>query len=95
MPKCLLRQVVVVQPYKPVQRLLQILSAVEVVRAQHLTEPAIEALHHAIGLLCFGLGQPVLNPQRLAQLIELVLPCGRAAAPAKQSVCELFAVVNA
>ena len=69
MSQCLLRQVVVVQSYKPVQCLLQIFCAVEVVRAQHLTEPAIEALHHAICLRCFGLDQPVLNPQRLAQLV--------------------------
>lgn len=94
MPQCLLRQVVVVQPYKSVQRLLQILRTVEVVRAQHLAEPAIEALNHAIGLRRLGLGQSVLNPQSLAQLIELVLPCGRTAAIAKQPVCELFAVVR-
>lgn len=42
----------------------------------------------------FGLGQPPLNPQRLAQLGELVRPCGRTAATAKQPVCELFAIVR-
>lgn len=49
---------------------------------------------HAIGLRRLGLGQPELNPQRLVQRIELVRPCGRAAATAKQPVCELFAVVR-
>ena len=61
---------------------------------KHFADAPVEALNHAIGLRCFGLGQSVLNPQRLAQLIKLVLPCGRAAAPAKQAVCELFAVVR-
>lgn len=74
MTQCRLRQMVVVQPYKPMQ--------------------PIEALDHAVGLRCLGLGQPVFNAQRLAQPIEPVLPCGLAAAVAKQPVCELFAVVR-
>ena len=95
MPQCLLRQVVVVQPDKPVQRLLQVLCAVEVVRAKHLTQSSIEAFNHTVGLWRLGLGQPVFDPQCLAQLVELVLACGLAAATAKQPVCELLAVVNA
>lgn len=66
MPQCLLWQVVVVQPDKPVQCLLQILCAVEVMRAQHLAQAAIEALNHAVGLWRLWLGQPMLYPQCLA-----------------------------
>lgn len=54
----------------------QVLRTVEVVRAQYLAEPPIEALDHAVGLRCPGLGQPVFNAQCLAQLIEPVRPCG-------------------
>lgn len=95
MPQCLLRQVVVVQPNKPVQRLPQVLGAVEVVRTQHLTESSMEALNHTVGLRRLGLGQPVFDTQALAPLIEFVLSCRLAAAAAKQPICELFTVVNA
>ena len=94
MPQCLLRQVVVVQPYKPVQRLLQVLSAVEVVRAKYLTQSSIEAFNHAVGLRRLGLGEPMFDAQAFAQLIEFVLSRGLTAAASKQSVCELFAVVR-
>ena len=93
MPQCLLRQVMVVQPDKAVQRLLQILSAVEVVRTQYLAKPAIKTLDHAIGLRRLGLGHPVFDIQALAQLVELVLACGLAAAASKQPVRELLSVV--
>ncbi|OOH87652.1 hypothetical protein BMF38_04260 [Comamonas kerstersii] len=65
-PQCLLRQVVVIQPDKPVQRLFQILCAVEVVRAQYLTQAAMEALDHAVGFWRPGLGEPMFYPQCLA-----------------------------
>ena len=94
MPQCLLRQVMVIQPHKSMQGFLQVFAAVEVVRAQHLAQPSIEALDHAIGLRSFGLGQPMLNTQGLAQLVKLVLSCGLAASATKQAVSELFAVVR-
>lgn len=55
MPQCLLRHVVVVQPDKPLQGLLQILGAVEVVGVQYLAETSIEALGHAVDLRHLGL----------------------------------------
>ena len=84
----------VVQPYKPEQRLLQFLRTVEVVRTQHLAESSIEAFDHTVGLWRLGLGQPVFDTQALAQLIELVLSRGLAAAAAKQPICELFTIVR-
>ena len=43
---------------------------------------------------CPGLGQPVLNAQLLAQLVELMVSTGFALPAGKQSVCELLAVVD-
>ena len=36
----------------------------------------------------------MFDPQRMAQLVELMLARGLATTAAKQSVCELFAVVR-
>lgn len=93
MPQSLLRQMVVVQPYKPVQCLAQVLGTIEVVRAQHLAEPPIETFDHTVGLWCLGLGQSMFNAQALAQLVKLVLSRRLTAATAKQPVGELFTVV--
>ncbi|MPN18767.1 hypothetical protein SDC9_166130 [bioreactor metagenome] len=82
-PQRFLRQVLVVQPHKAVQRLLQILGTVEVMRAKHLAQTAVESFDHPVGLRRPGLGQSMLNAQRLAQLIEFMFPCGLAAVTAK------------
>lgn len=50
------------------RRLFRAISAVEVVQAQHLNEPAIEIFDYAAGLWCLELSQPVLNAQRQAQV---------------------------
>ena len=63
-------------------------------RVQHLAESSIEALLHAVGSWRPGLGQPVVYAQCLAQLVELVLTRGLAAAASKQPVRELFTVVR-
>jgi hypothetical protein len=93
--QCLLRQVLVVQPNVSMQSLLHVLRAVEVMRPQHLLQAAVEALDHAIGLGRSWLGQSVLNVQCVAKRIELVLAAGVFGALSKQSVGELFAIVNA
>jgi len=89
-----LRQVFVVQPDVAMQSLFQVLRAVEVMRPEHLFEPSVEALDHAIGLGRSGLGQSVLDAQSAAQRLERVLPAGVFGALAKQSVGELFAIVR-
>ena len=60
--------------------------AVEVVRAQQLCQPAIEALHYAAGLWRLRLGQPMLNTQRQAQRIKRMLTGSRSGALAKQAI---------
>jgi hypothetical protein len=55
------------------QCLAEVLGAVEAVRLQHLLEPAVEPLDHAIGARRTRLGQLVLDVQAFAQKIELVL----------------------
>ena len=59
-------------------------------RLEHIGNAAIEALHHAIGLRRSGFCETVLNPQRLAQLIELVLARGCTLAAGKEPVGELL-----
>jgi len=63
---------VVVEPDVAQQRGLQVLGAIVSPRGQHLGDAAIEALDHAVGLRCTGLGQSVLDAQGLAELVELV-----------------------
>ena len=63
-------------------------------RLEHIGNAAIEALHHAIGLRRSGFCEAMLNPQRLAQLIEPMLACGCTLAAGKEPVGELFAVVR-
>ena len=51
---------VVVELHIPQQGLLQVLPTVKVVRLEHITDAAIEALDQPIRLGCSGLGQAVL-----------------------------------
>ncbi len=94
MVESLLRQVLVVQPHVAMQRLAQILCTVEPVRLQHLLEPAIEPLDHAVGLRCAGLGEPVFDTQAFAQEVEFVLARGVLGAAAEQPIGELLAVIG-
>ena len=63
----------VVQRHIAHQRLLQVLGAVESMRLEHIRNAPIETLDHPTGLGRSGLGQPVLDLQRLAQLVKLML----------------------
>ena len=72
----------------------QVLATVEAVRGQYVRDAAIEALDHAIGLRAPRTGQTMLDAERLAQLIELMLPRRLALAGGEQTVGELLAVVG-
>ncbi len=63
----------VVQRYIPQQRLPHVLRAVEAVGLEDIGNAPVKALDHAISLRRSGFGQAVLNAQRLAQLIKLML----------------------
>jgi hypothetical protein len=67
---------VVVQIHVSVQRLRQVLLAVESVRLEHIGNAAIEALDHAIGLRRSGLGQAVFDIELLACLVKHVPTTG-------------------
>ena len=84
----------VVQRHVTQQRLLQVLAAAESLGLQDIGNAAVEALDHAVGAGCPGLGQPVLYAQRLAQLIEFMVATGLALAAGKQPVCKFLAVVR-
>lgn len=87
-------QVLVVEPDESVQRRLQVMGAVEAMRLQNLRQSPVEALHHAVGLRMLGLGQSVLNAQRLAQRIKLMVSAGVFLAPPERPISELSAVVR-
>ncbi len=78
------------------QGLLQVKGAVEVVALQHLLDPSVEALDHAIGLGVLRRGQAVFDPEVAAELVELVLAgrcpagdCARVSVVARScAVCE-------
>lgn len=53
----------VVQSRIAQQRLRHVLARLKAVGGQHITDTAIKALHHPIGLRRSGLGQAVLNVQ--------------------------------
>ena len=89
-----MRQLVVVQGHVTQQGLLHILTAVEPVGLQNVRYATVEALHHAVGSRGSWLGQPVLDPQLLAQLVQLMVAAGLALAAGKQAVRELLAVVG-
>lgn len=78
-----------VQPHEAVQRRLQVECAVEAMRLQHLFQSPVETLHHPVGLRMLGHCEPVLNPQRLVQRIELMLATGILLMPPKGPVGEL------
>ena len=84
----------VVQGHITQQGLLHVLASLEPVGLQDVCNASIEPLHHAVGSRCSGLGQPVLDAQFLAQLIELMVAAGLAFPAGKQAVRELLAVVG-
>ena len=84
----------VVQGHIAQQGLLQIFAAAEPVVLENIGNAAVEALDHAVGSGCPGLGQPVLYAQLLAQLIEFMVATGLALAAGKQPVCKFLAVVR-
>lgn len=84
----------VVQSHVAQQRLLQVLCTVEAVASQHIGNAPVKALDHAIGARRSGFGQPVLNAQACAQLIELMFPCGLPGPRGKEAISELLAVVG-
>ena len=84
----------VVQGYIAQQGPLHVLAAIEPVRLEHIGNAAIESFDHAIGSGGPWLRQPVLDPQLLAQLVELVVAAGLALAAGKQAVRELLAIVG-
>ena len=85
---------VVVQRHITRQRLLQIFTAAEPVDLEYISNAAIESLDHVIGSRGPGLGQPVLDPQLLAQRVGLMVFAGLAFAAGRQPVRKLLAGVG-
>lgn len=89
----LLRQMLVVKLEERLQRRFQVVRAVETMRAKHLLQPPVEAIHHS-GLRVLRLRESVLDAQRLAQRIEHVLATGVLLPAPKGPVGELAPVVG-
>src|SRR5690606_29192098 len=84
----------VVQPDIAQECRLQFFTGTEVVRAQDIGDAPIEALHHAVGLRSLGPRQPMLDAQLRAELVELMLTCGRTFASGDEAIGEFLAVVG-
>ena len=78
----------------PVQRLPQVLLAVEAVRLQYIGNATVEALDHAIGTRRLGLDQTVFNVQLLTRLVKHMPAAGFTLTAGKQSIGELRAIVG-
>ncbi len=77
-----------------VQRGFQVFTGAEVVRLQHLLDPSVETLDHAIGLGVLRRCEAVLDAEVAAQQVELVLAGGSTFAQTEQTVSELLAVIR-
>ena len=64
------------------------------VALQHLLDPAVEALDHAVGLRMRGRGQSVLDAEVGAELIEFVLAGGNTFVQAEQAISEFAAIIG-
>ena len=94
MPEGFLRDVLMVDLHILQKGLLQALGGIEAGGGQHLTDAAVEALDHAVGLGVTGLDETVLNPVFGTDLIEGVCPGGLPFAGGTEAVGELLAVVG-
>ena len=80
----------VVQGHITHQGLLHVQRPVEAMRLEDIRNAAIETLNHAIGLGRSGPGQPMLNAQRSAKLVKLMLATGVTLTAGKQPIRELL-----
>ncbi len=74
-----LRQLAVVEADVAEKRLFEVLAAAETVALEHVLDPTVEPLDHAVGLRPHRWGQAMLDPEPGAEAVELVI-AGRGAA---------------
>ena len=94
MAEWLLGQMVIVEPDVAGKCGLEMLTTGEAVGVEDIGDAAVEALHHAVGLGCSRLSEPVLDAQGLAEPIELMAAGGQPGAAAEEPIGELGAVVG-
>lgn len=75
-------------------RLLEVVTAVEVVTLQDVLDPAVEALYHVVGLWMHRRCESMLDPDVSAEAVEIVVAGRGALAQAEEPVGELFAVAR-
>jgi len=85
---------VVIELHLAKQCLVYVEGAIEPVGLKRVTDPAIEALDHPVGLRLARWVQSVLNPQILVQHLKLMISTGLMFMRGKQSIGELFSVVG-
>ena len=74
-----LRQLAVVEADVAEKRLFEVLAAAETVALEHVPDPSVETLDHAVGLRPHRWGQAMLDPEPGAEAVELMI-AGRGAA---------------
>ncbi len=87
-------QLAVVEADVAEKRLFEVLAAAETVALEHVPDPSVEPLDHAVGLRPHRWGQAMFDPEPGAEAVELMIAGRGAAAKAEEPVGELLAIVR-
>ena len=84
----------IINPFIPFQRLLQVLRAVEARCRQHLADAPVKAFYHAVRLRVTRRTQAMLDAILCAHLVKNVFARGGSLAATLEPVGEFFSVVG-
>ena len=83
-----------IPPYLAAQGVRQALGRIEVRGRQHLANPSVEALHHAVSLRMTRLDESVFDPVVSADTIKTMTPGRVALAGGTKAIGKLFAIIG-
>ena len=89
-----LRELAVVKADVAQDGLFQVFAAAETVALQDVLNPAVEPLHHSVGLWPHRRGEAVFDVEVRAEAVEIMVTGRGATAQAKEAVSELLAVAR-
>ena len=86
-----MRELLVVEPNVAIQSGFQFFARTEMMALQHVLDPAVKPLDHAVGLGRSWRSEAVFNIEGCAKRVEVMLACRGAFAQAEEPVGELLA----
>jgi len=89
-----LRELAVVKADVAQDGLFQVFAAAEAVALQDVLDPAVEPLHHSVGLWPHRRGEAVFDVEVRAEAVEIMVTGRGATAQVKEAVSELLAVAR-